>query len=172
MVAVVPDEDTAWSAVLRRDRSFDGLFVTGVISTGIYCRPSCAARHPARKNVRFFSNGDAASAAGLRACLRCLPNEVARDRHAVALALELLMGDTPPPLKELSAQVGYTPHHFLRLFQRDLGVTPAAWVRRNRLRRAIAEIADGASVTEAIYAAGYSAPSRFYADKKLYGEEN
>lgn len=67
------DPDTAWAAVLRRDRAFDGRFVTGVLTTGIYCRPSCAARHPARGNVRFFADGEAARGAGLRACKRCQP---------------------------------------------------------------------------------------------------
>ena len=62
------EDDTRWAAVMRRDRAFDGQFVTGVLSTGIYCRPSCAARHPARENVRFFVDGAAARAAGLRAC--------------------------------------------------------------------------------------------------------
>ena len=61
---IEPDE--AWRAVLARDRAFDGRFVTGVLTTGIYCRPSCAARHPARANVRFFATGDAAREAGLR----------------------------------------------------------------------------------------------------------
>ena len=63
---ITPGDDTAWNAVLTRDRSFDGRFVTGVLSTGIYCRPSCAARHPRRDNVRFFADGMAARAAGLR----------------------------------------------------------------------------------------------------------
>ena len=68
------DSARAWEAVLRRDRGFDGRFVTGVLSTGIYCRPSCAARHPRRENVRFFADGAAAREAGLRPCLRCSPS--------------------------------------------------------------------------------------------------
>ena len=82
------DADTAWDAVKRRDRSFDGRFVTGVLTTGIYCRPSCAARHPRRDNVRFFADGAQARAAGLRACKRCLPDDVARDEAAVRATLE------------------------------------------------------------------------------------
>ena len=58
-------DDTAWAAVMRRDRTYDGRFVTGVLTTGIYCRPSCAARHPDRGNVRFFTDCAAARAAGL-----------------------------------------------------------------------------------------------------------
>ncbi|MBM3595109.1 MAG: hypothetical protein FJX31_04790, partial [Alphaproteobacteria bacterium] len=62
-----------WQAVTSRDRTLDGRFVTGVLTTGIYCRPSCAARHPAHGNVRFFPDPDEARAAGLRPCLRCRP---------------------------------------------------------------------------------------------------
>ena len=65
--------------MLRRDRAMDGRFVTGVLTTGIYCRPSCAARHPKRENVRFFADGAEAAAAGLRACLSCRPDDVSRD---------------------------------------------------------------------------------------------
>jgi AraC family transcriptional regulator, regulatory protein of adaptative response / methylated-DNA-[protein]-cysteine methyltransferase len=160
------DADTAWAAVLRRDRSFDGRFVTGVLTTGIYCRPSCAARHPARGNVRFFADGVAAEQTGLRACKRCLPRDVARDEVAVAKALELLGGDERPGLDALAAAVGYAPHHFHRLFKRATGVTPAAYARSKRIERAAAALSGNASVTDAIYDAGYSAPSRFYAETK------
>lgn len=156
------EEDTAWAAVLRRDRSFDGRFVTGVLTTGIYCRPSCAARHPERKNVRFFADGAAATATGLRACKRCLPDDVARDEEAIAVALRLLAGEEPPRLEDLAEQVGYSPTHFSRVFARAIGLTPAAYVRGLRAQRAIAAIEEGASVTEAIYEGGFSAPSRFY----------
>src|SRR5688572_5978452 len=80
-------QEKAWAAVLARDRAADGRFVTGVLTTGIYCRPSCAARHPKRENVRFFATGAEAAAAGLRACLRCRPDEVSRDAAAVEAAL-------------------------------------------------------------------------------------
>src|SRR5215212_4586508 len=85
----IGDRD-AWAAVMRRDRALDGRFVTGVLTTGIYCRPSCAARHPKRENVRFFATGTEAAAAGLRACLRCKPDEVSRDAAAVETALRLI----------------------------------------------------------------------------------
>lgn len=158
------DDDARWAAVLRRDRQADGHFVTGVLSTGIYCRPSCAARHPARKNVQFFADGAAATAMGLRACKRCLPDDVARDEAAMTKALALLSGDMPPALEQLAQAVGYAPHHFHRLFKRHSGVTPAAWVRALRAERAGAALSAGASVTGALYDAGYAAPSRFYAD--------
>lgn len=164
------DEDTAWAAVLGRDRAFDGRFVTGVVSTGIYCRPSCAARHPARANVRFFADGVAARAAGLRACLRCRPDEVARDEAALTRAIALIeASDRPPDLARLAAAAGYSPHHFHRLFTRATGVTPAAYARGLRARRAVAALKETGTVTDALYEAGYDAPSRFYdeADDRL-----
>ena len=86
MSTAIIDHDEAWAAVLRRDRAYDGRFVTGVLTTGIYCRPSCAARHPGRGNVQFFANGEDAREAGLRPCLRCLPDDIARDEQAVLRA--------------------------------------------------------------------------------------
>ena len=157
--------EEAWDAVLRRDRSRDGDFVTGVLTTGIYCRPSCPARHPARGNVRFFADGPAAQGAGLRACLRCKPDEVARDEIAVARAIAFLgKADAIPPLDDIAAVAGYTPHHFHRLFKRATGMTPAAYARALRRKRAEVALDGEGSVTEAVYEAGYSAPSRFYAD--------
>lgn len=160
------DPDTAWAAVLRRDRSFDGQFVTGVLTTGIYCRPSCAARHPARTNVRFFADGAAARSTGLRACKRCLPDDSGRDEVAMATALDLLRSEEPPALQELAEAVGYAPHHFHRLFKRATGVTPAAYARAERAKRATAALSLEERVTDAIYEAGYSGPSRFYEDTK------
>lgn len=158
------DPESAWEAVLRRDRSFDGCFVTGVLTTGIYCRPSCAARHPARENVRFFEDGAAARATGLRACKRCLPDDVARDEVAIEKALKLLEGEEPPMLEALAAAVGYAPHHFHRIFKRATGVTPAQYARALRADRAKDALAAADRVTDAIYDAGYSGPSRFYAE--------
>ena len=112
-------DDKAWAAVMRRDRRFDGRFVTGVLTTGIYCRPSCAARHPSRANVRFFASGAEARAAGLRACKRCLPDDVARDEAAVLAAIdEIKQADDKPSLDELAGLTGYSPTHFQRVFKR------------------------------------------------------
>lgn len=164
-------DDLAWAAVQRRDRSFDGRFVTGVLTTGIYCRPSCAARHPQRANVRFFASGADARAAGLRPCKRCLPDDVARDEAAVLAAIdEIKQGvdgtDGTPSLDELAQLTGYSPSHFQRVFKRATGLSPAAYARALRAERARDALSGGASVTEAIYEAGYSGPSRFYDDAK------
>jgi len=159
------DAETAWAAFDRRDRSFDGKFVVAVSTTGIYCKPSCPARHPKRENVSFHADGEAARAAGYRACLRCKPDELGRERVAVAQAIKLIEGaDEPLSLEELAAWVGYAPHHFHRLFKRATGVTPAAYARGLRAKRAADALTKEERVTDAIYDAGYSAPSRFYED--------
>jgi AraC family transcriptional regulator, regulatory protein of adaptative response / methylated-DNA-[protein]-cysteine methyltransferase len=159
--------DLAWAAFSARDRSMDGRFVGAVKTTGIYCKPSCPARHPKRENVSFYADGSAARAAGFRACLRCKPDEVGRDRDAVAVAVKLIeASEDALGLESLAAQVGYAPHHFHRLFKRDTGVTPAAYARALRARRAEAALGGNGTVTDAIYEAGYSGPSRFYAETK------
>lgn len=159
----VIDMDEAWAAVLRRDRAFDGQFVTGVMSTHIYCRPSCAARHPARANVRFFASGAEARAAGLRACKRCLPDDVGRDEAAVLAAIdEIRQAENSPSLATLAQLTGYSPTHFQRVFKRAIGLSPAAYARALREERARDALSAGENVTDAIYEAGYSSASRFY----------
>ena len=157
------DDEQAWAAVMRRDRAFDGQFVTGVLSTGIYCRPSCAARHPARANVRFFVDGAAARAAGLRAGKRCLPDDVARDEAAVRAAIDAIRSGEGPTLEGLGAITGYSPTHIQRVFKRATGLSPAAYARALREERARDALSGSARVTDAIYDSGYEAPSRFYA---------
>ena len=156
------DPAAAWAAFDARDRAHDGRFVVGVRTTGIYCKPSCPARHPRRANVAFYPDGAAARAAGLRACLRCRPDHVGRDRVAVAAAVAILDGGQTPALAELAARVGYAPHHFQRLFTRATGVSPAAYARARRAERAANALTEEKQVTDAIYEAGYAAPSRFY----------
>ncbi len=163
--------DWAWAAVKRRDRSCDGRFVTGVLTTGIYCRPSCAARHPRRANVRFFASGAEARAAGLRACKRCLPDDVGRDEAAVLAAIDEIKQAMQEPggspsLDELAQFTGYSPAHFQRVFKRATGLSPAAYARALREERARDALSAGDSVTGAIYQAGYGAPSRFYDNTK------
>jgi AraC family transcriptional regulator of adaptative response/methylated-DNA-[protein]-cysteine methyltransferase len=156
-------DDMAWAAFEARDRAYDGRVIGAVTTTGIYCKPSCPARRPKRENVVFYPDADAARAAGFRACLRCKPDEVGRDHVAVARAVALLeTAEEPLGLDALAEAVGYAPHHFQRLFKRATGVTPAAYSRGLRARRAAAALGEEESVTQAIYEAGYSAPSRFY----------
>jgi len=161
------DVKLAWAAVLKRDRAADGRFVTGVLTTGIYCRPSCAARHPKRENVRFFRDGEAARREGLRPCLRCKPDDVSREAAAMERALRLIRAaDEPPSLEALAEAVGYSPFHFHRVFKRATGVTPAAFARAERAQRMKTSLGSSERITDAIYDSGYSGPARFYADAK------
>lgn len=154
----------AWAAFEARDRAFDGRFVVGVVTTGIYCRPSCPARRPKRANARLLADAAAAEALGLRACLRCRPNDVARDRLAVQTALALISARAgPPTLAELGIATGYSPAHLQRLFTRDLGVSPAAFAREKRVERERAALNEEATITDAIGAAGHGSASGFYA---------
>ncbi len=170
MISPQLQDDEAWQAVTARDRAFDGRFVTGVLTTGIYCRPSCAARHPRRENVRFFSDGAAARDAGLRACLRCSPDDVSRDERAVLAAIEAIKAAGQPlALAGLAADAGYSPAHFQKVFTRAVGLSPAAFARALRMARAEEALSSGERVTDAVYDAGFSGPSRFYeaSDKRL-----
>jgi AraC family transcriptional regulator of adaptative response/methylated-DNA-[protein]-cysteine methyltransferase len=162
--AAPQDDEARWRIALAKDRRFDGAFVTGVHSTGIYCRPSCPARPPRRGNVAFYATPADAEAAGLRPCLRCRPDAVARDEAAVAQAIAMLRdADEAMPLERLAAAAGYSPAHFQRLFKRAVGLSPAAFARALRLERAADALSAGGRVTDAVYEAGYGAPSRFYA---------
>ena len=159
------DPDFAFAAFDRRDRAQDGQFVGAVKTTRIYCKPSCPARRPLRENVEFFATAAEARDAGYRSCLRCKPDEVGRDREAVAKALTMIEAtEDALSLEELAKAVDYAPHHFHRLFKRDTGVTPAAYARGIRASRAAAALNGKGSITDAIYEAGYSGPSRFYAE--------
>src|SRR6059058_5539304 len=169
VVSNVPriDEDSAWAAFERRDRSWDGRVIGAVKTTGIYCKPSCPARRPKREHVEFFSSGEEARMSGFRPCLRCKPDEVGRDREAVAAAVKLIeRAEEAPSLAEVAQAVGYAPHHFQRLFKRDLGVSPAEYARALRNRRAEQALKANGRVTDAVYDAGYQSPSGFYSDAR------
>jgi AraC family transcriptional regulator, regulatory protein of adaptative response / methylated-DNA-[protein]-cysteine methyltransferase len=161
------DPETAWAAFMRRDRSWDGRVIGAVTTTGVYCKPSCPARRPKREHVEFFATPGEARAAGYRSCLRCKPDEVGRDREAVAKAVKIIeAAEEMPTLAGLAASVGYAPFHFQRIFKRDLGVSPAEYGRALRNRRTEAALKANGRVTDAVYDAGYSGPSSFYSDAK------
>lgn len=163
-------EASRWTSVLARDRAADGAFVYAVTTTGVYCRPVCPSRRPRPENARFFDTGEAARAAGFRPCRRCDPDRAAAldiAAQAVAAAASMIAEavsaeDPLPPLDRLAARAGYAPHHFHRLFKRETGLTPRAFAAALRARAAADGLGSGASVTEALHAAGFSA-SRFYA---------
>lgn len=158
--------DPRWPALVARDRSADGRFVYGVVTTGVYCRPACPSRLAKPENIVFFDTCEAAEATGLRACKRCDPrgaSTAARQRHLIADACRMIeTAEEPPALDQLARHAGLSPFHFHRLFKAETGVTPkayAAGLRNARMRRALAA---GATVTDAIYDAGFNASSRFY----------
>jgi AraC family transcriptional regulator, regulatory protein of adaptative response / methylated-DNA-[protein]-cysteine methyltransferase len=158
------DRDWAFAAFDARDRALNGRFVGAVKTTRIYCKPSCPARRPLRANVEFFWTGVEAAAAGYRACKRCRPDDVARDEVAILAAIAAIKASEEPlALGALAADAGYSPAHFQRLFTRATGLSPAAYARALREERARTALSDATRVTDAIYDAGYSGPSRFYA---------
>jgi len=150
-----------------RDRSQDGRFVVAVRSTGIYCRPSCPARRPRPENIEFFADAGEAAEAGYRACLRCKPDQAARDEQAVKAAIAAIRNsETPPGLDRLAALTGYSPAHFQRVFKRAIGLSPASYARALREERARDALSNEDRVADAIYEAGFEAPSRFYDSMK------
>ncbi len=161
-----PGDDERYAAVRRRDRSQDGAFFYGVRTTGVYCRPSCAARPARRENVSFHPTCDAAERAGFRACKRCRPNEASQERRqaeTVRRACRLIdAAEETPALADIARQVGVSPFHFHRLFKQATGVTPKAYAAARRAARLRDGLGTAESVTHALYDAGFGAPSRFY----------
>lgn len=160
------DDAARLAAVRRRDPSADGLFVYSVATTGVYCRPSCAARPAREANIAFHADGAAARAAGFRPCRRCRPDEPPlgeRRAAAVAAACRTIdAAEEPPSLAALAAAAGLSPHHFHRVFRAATGVTPKAYADARRAERLRAGLDRGERVTDAIYEAGYGSSSRFY----------
>ena len=162
-----PRDDARWNAVRRRDRAADGTFVYSVRTTGVYCRPSCAARLPRRENVAFHETCADAERAGFRPCKRCRPNEPARaDRQAAAVAAACRLieeAEEVPSLDTLARAADMSRFHFHRVFKAVTGVTPKAYAETHRGNRVRAELAARDTVTQAIYGAGFNSGSRFYA---------
>ena len=165
--AIDPVEEDRWQAVLARDRSRDADFVFAVRTTGIYCKPSCAARVPKRSNVSFFATPTQARAAGFRACLRCKPDSAAAEPHVEAVRRACLHADAaaePLSLAEMADAAGLSRYHFLRVFKQVTGLTPMAYQHAKRRGRVVDGLAAAPSITAALYDAGFSSSSRFYAD--------
>ncbi len=171
LAATAADEDLLWRQLEQRDASAS--FVYAVITTGVFCRPGCASRFPLRHNVRFFSNPGEASAAGFRPCQRCRPQQPPVT-HLVEQVCALLhqhhtQGNAGTlPLARLAQMTGHSPHTIQRAFQSALGVSPAQFLRRLRAQSFASELTrTGQSITDAIYAAGYSSSSRAYSGYPL-----
>ncbi len=168
--AAANQADPRWAEVLARSVAADGRFWYSVQSTGVYCRPSCAARPPRPENVRFHASCDDAEAAGFRPCQRCKPRQpTAQSHHAewVTQACRLIEADADqgraPTLDALATRLGLSSSHLHRIFKQATGLTPKAYVaaqREQHVRRSLEQTTD--SVTDAIYSAGYQSSSRFY----------
>ena len=160
-------DEARWAAVVARDGAFDGHFYYSVETTGIYCRPSCAARRPKRAHVRFHDTAAEAEAAGFRACKRCKPGQpslVQLHAEKVAEACRLIeAAEDEPRLDALARAVGLSPYHFHRIFKTILGVTPKTYATAHRNKRVREELGRSATVTQAIYGAGFNSNGRFYA---------
>lgn len=159
-------EAARWEAVRRRDPAADGQFFYAVTSTGVYCRPSCAARPARRENVRFHATTASAERAGFRPCKRCRPDLPPRaDREAAVIAeacRQIDAADEMPQLSELAATAGLSAHHFHRTFKRIAGITPKAYAAARRQHRLQEGLATAPDVTTAIYDAGFNSSGRFY----------
>ena len=165
-------DDDRWQSVVDRDADADGQFVFAVQTTGIFCRPSCRAKHALRKNVSFFADARQALAAGFRPCKRCQPDKDSAHQHRlekIAHACQLLEQESPLTLDELAQQVAMSPYHLHRLFKATTGMTPKAWQQSWRARRLRDALAKGVPVTQAILNAGFPDSSSYYrkADQTL-----
>ena len=163
------EADPRWAKVMARDTASDGQFVYSVKSTGVYCRPSCAARLANPANVRFHLTPAAAQAEGFRACKRCKPDLGCEAPHAAKVAeaaRRIAASEESPSLTSLAKRAGLSPHHFHRVFKAITGLTPKDYAAAHRGNKVRAELRKSASVTEAIYDAGYNSGSRFYEKSK------
>jgi AraC family transcriptional regulator of adaptative response/methylated-DNA-[protein]-cysteine methyltransferase len=161
------NDEARWAAVLGRDRRADNVFCYSVRTTGVYCRPSCAARRARRQNVRFHATPEAAERAGFRPCKRCQPHKAALSEErmaAVARACRLIeTADEAPSLATLAGSAGMSRFHFHRVFKAVTGLTPKGYAAAHRAKRVREELPRTSTVTEAIYGAGFNSSGRFYA---------
>ncbi|MGO3741400.1 bifunctional DNA-binding transcriptional regulator/O6-methylguanine-DNA methyltransferase Ada [Kerstersia sp.] len=168
-------EEERWTAVQRRDTAADAHFVYAVRTTGVYCRPSAMARLPRRENVVFFNSAAQAEAAGYRPSRRRRADQTSAAAQRAALVARacrvIESADTPPSLDILAAGLGLSPAHFHRLFKAETGLTPKAYSSAYRARKLREELSSpAASITDAIYGAGFNSNSRFYeASGRLLG---
>jgi AraC family transcriptional regulator of adaptative response/methylated-DNA-[protein]-cysteine methyltransferase len=156
-----------WSAVQKRDPRYDPIFVYGVRSTGIYCRPSCPSRRPRAEQVAFFERPEAAEEAGFRPCLRCQPRRNGGKRpqdQLVERVCRLIDAnlDRPVTLDRLARATGSSAFHLQRTFKKALGITPRQYAEARRLIRLKLRLRKGDNVTTATYEAGFGSGSRVY----------
>lgn len=156
-----------WKAAQQRDPAFDGKFVFGVVTTGVYCRPSCPARRPRLENIRLYSDAPAAELEGFRPCKRCRPRSHPHFQPDAALAARACSiladrGGRVVPLAEIARTLGVSPHHLQKMFRRALGVSPREYQVARRFEEFRRRAGQRGDVAGALYAAGFSSPSRLY----------
>lgn len=160
--------DPRWPALASRDPAADGAFVYAVVTTGVYCRPTCPSRLARPENIRFYATPEEAAAAGFRPCRRCRPDgrSPAAEQAAVVAALcrRIEAAEGQPGLAELADSVGWSPYHLHRTFKAVTGLTPRAYGAAQRAARVRRALVHQASVTDAMYDAGYASSGRFYAE--------
>src|SRR5512134_46658 len=166
LLAAATVSDPRWAAIVARDPAADGIFFYSVKTTGVYCRPSCAARAARPENVEFHATAADAERAGFRPCKRCKPNLATTSAPHAALIADLCRfienAEHPPSLDELAQRAGLSAYHLHRVFKAVTGVTPKQYAAAHRYRRVRAELERSSTVTEAIYGAGYNSSGRFY----------
>lgn len=168
------DHDLCWQAVQSKDSHFDGKFFFGVVTTGVYCRPSCPAKPALRKNVRFYETPKQAEADGLRACLRCRPlaaigaDPAEQKIRDVCRFVEQNVSERLT-LSSLASRAKMSPFHFQRAFKAVVGVTPRQYLEALRLNKLRTNLRHSKNVTEAVFDAGFESSSRVYerADTRL-----
>ncbi len=164
------NEDQRWNALKERDENADGIFYFAVLTTGVYCKPSCGARLPNRENVSFHDTVTAAEQCGYRACKRCKPSSpplTARHSEIVESVCRFIDNcEEEPNLAAMAEQAGMSPHYFNRTFKKITGLTPKQYVIGLRSEAIKAELTNGSTVTSALYSAGYNTASRFYEGAK------
>lgn len=156
-----------WEAVLARERAMDGVFYYAVISTGVYCRPSCRSKRPKRENVVFFRTREAAGQAGFRPCRRCKPESASASDPNSELVEKVCRyidshSEDPVRLDALGRALGMSPFHLQRTFKALTGISPRAYADSRRLHAFKAGLREGHSVTRSLYDAGYGSSSRIY----------
>jgi AraC family transcriptional regulator of adaptative response/methylated-DNA-[protein]-cysteine methyltransferase len=165
-LAAATTNDPRWAAVVAGDSKADGKFFYSVKTTGVYCRPSCAARPARPEHVDFHLTTADAERAGFRPCKRCKPDQASLPERRAAKIAELCRfietAEYPPTLDELAKQAEMSVYHLHRVFKETTGLTPKGYSAAHRAKRVRAELDRSETVTEAIYDAGYNSNGRFY----------
>jgi AraC family transcriptional regulator of adaptative response/methylated-DNA-[protein]-cysteine methyltransferase len=164
------NRDVFWHAVENKDARFNGTFFFGVRTTGIYCKPSCAARTPKRQNVQFFESPQTAEKQGFRACRRCRPNCAAEKDPRAEMALNVCQliedgitgGEENVSLEFLGEKTGMSPHHLQRTFKSILGITPKQYATALKIKSFKEQVQRGEDVTGAMYEAGFGSSRALY----------